>query len=83
MFVENKRCILGKRIFRLKPELALQDSQLVGKEMNFILHDRTVFFGVLKKVEGTVFKCQNMKGKNFQFSASEISEIVYDKASSF
>jgi len=74
---------LGKRIFRIKPELALQDSQLVGKEMNFVLHDRTVFFGVLKKVEGNVFKCQNMKGKNFQFAASEIYEIVYDKATSF
>jgi len=74
---------LGKRIFRLSPQVALSKSELIEKELHLVLRSGAVFLGILKKTEGQVFFCENMGGKKFHFPISEIREIVYDQHSSY
>jgi hypothetical protein len=70
---------LGKRIFRISAEQALANTDIVGKEINLVLKNSTVFFGILLNIENAVFFCKNMVGKKFQYAASEIKEIIYDQ----
>jgi hypothetical protein len=70
---------LGKRIFRISAEQALVNTEIVGKEINLVLKNGTVFFGILLRIENSVFVCKNMLGKRFQYAASEIRELIYDR----
>jgi len=79
----HKTLALGKRIFRLSAQDALSKTELVGKELHFVLLNSTVFFGILKKTENDCFVCENMLGKKFQFPTSEIREIIYDQPSNY
>jgi hypothetical protein len=74
---------LGKRLFRITPaELLQQKETLLGHELQVILHNSTVFLGRLMQVDATQVQCKNAIGKPFQFAASDIKEIIYDKQSS-
>jgi hypothetical protein len=75
----HKTTTLGKRIFRISAEKALANTEIVGKEINLVLKNGTVFFGILLSIENTVFLCKNMMGKKFQYDSSEIREIIYDQ----
>jgi hypothetical protein len=74
---------LGKRIFRISTEQALSNTEIVGKEINLVLKNSTVFFGILLGIENSVFLCKNMMGKKFQYAASEIRELIYDQTATY
>ena len=71
-------------MYRLSPSEAVsQKEHMIGKEINLVLMNSTVFLGKLLALDPTIFTCANMRGKKFSFPFSEVKEIIYDQHSSY
>ena len=53
-------------------------SSLVGKNINIVLTDDTVFFGELKKVNTTEIQLINTRLKKMSYSFDRIAEVYLD-----
>jgi hypothetical protein len=52
--------------------------EFVGKKINIVLSDRTVMFGVLKKVNESEIVLTNMRLENVKYPIQNIVEVYYD-----
>ena len=59
-------------------EIRRRTREMIGKELNVVLRDRTVILGQVDRVNETSLIIKNLRGKNQSFEFSNISEIYFD-----
>jgi hypothetical protein len=52
--------------------------EFIGKKVNIVLANRTVFFGELKDISDTHLTILNMRLESFTFPLKEIGEVYLD-----
>lgn len=54
-------------------------SEFVGKHINIVFTNSTVFFGVVENINGNNLTLQNMRLKKTTHLISDINEVYFDK----
>lgn len=75
---------MGKRIIRIfKLDIEKQISDLIGIELNLILHNHQVYHGVIRKIKDKNIYFVDMIFKEHFFTLDQIYLIDYDLVSTY
>ena len=71
---------MSKRQIRISDSKQLQArlQEFMDKKINLVMHDNTVLFGKLVKIENGAIRLQNMRLKNVTIAVTKIQELYTD-----